>query len=126
MVIAACAYFLANNRETGLEDVKKSVLDYAGQFYDMGFEHHNLKSIYCHHAVPFAIQAFTRTDSYDSCMKYVLCQLPCDADTVCAIAGTLAGAYYGITDKQKQYILSKFQDPEVVELKTLVESLCEQ
>lgn len=123
MVIAACAYYLANNRKEDLGKVKEVVLSYARQFYDMDFEHYNLKSLYCHHAVPFAIQSFVRTNSYDECMKYILCRLPCDADTVCAIAGTLAGAYYGIMEDQKQYILSKFQDTEFAELKHLINTI---
>lgn len=124
MVIAACAYYLVNSKRENPEHVKHVVLNYAEQFYDMEYDHYNLKSLYCHHAVPFAIQAFIRTDNYDECMKYILRRLPCDADTVCAIAGTLAGAYYGITDKQKEYILSKFQDPEFAELKQLIELIC--
>lgn len=61
-------------------------------------------SLFANYAVPFVISCFMFTDSYETCMREILSHYG-DADTLCAIAGGLCVAYYGITDMSVEEIL---------------------
>lgn len=51
------------------------------------------RSVICQMAVPEAVANFLHSDSYESCIRKML-SYDCDADTVSAIAGGIAAAYY--------------------------------
>ncbi len=52
-------------------------------------------SLFANYAVPYAVFCFLESDSFDSCMETVLSRF-CDADTICAIAGSFAAGFYKI------------------------------
>lgn len=118
VVIAVCIWMLKNGYS------KKDVEKYTKRFYyhskkDIEYLAHSntyfdmetpLKSVsnaisknsmFCNHAVPFAIKCFLETDSFKECMCEVLKHFG-DTDTICAIAGGLSGAYYGEIDLSEQ------------------------
>lgn len=61
----------------------------------------------CQDTVPQAISAFIDSDNFEDCIKLAI-SLGGDSDTLAAIAGSIAEAYYGIprrlTDKCEQYL----------------------
>lgn len=75
----------------------------------LDLESNNYKNdagISCPFAVPYAIHCFLESDSLENCYFKVLEHF-CDADTVCAIAGGIAGIYYGIDSKYDDIIENK-------------------
>lgn len=54
-------------------------------------------SVICQDAVPEAISNFVHSDSYESCIRNAL-RYACDSDTVGAISGGIAAAYYKSCD----------------------------
>lgn len=66
----------------------------------MGYE------VSCQGSVPVAIRCFLDSSSFEECCKMII-SMPCDTDTVCAIAGPLCEEYYG-------YCMSKEKDEELV------------
>ena len=62
-------------------------------------------SLFANYAVPFVVSCFMFTDSYEACMREILSHYG-DTDTLCAIAGGLCAAYYGILDMSVEDILA--------------------
>ena len=48
--------------------------------------------------MPEAFECFLESDSYESCLRNVM-YIGGDTDTLCAIAGTIAEAYWGIPEE---------------------------
>lgn len=59
----------------------------------------------CQKSVPEAIIAFLDGNSYEECVKLAV-SLGGDADTQACIAGSIAEAFYGMTDSEKQLALT--------------------
>lgn len=61
----------------------------------------------CQYAVPAAAVCFFYSNSYEdvitNCLSFVG-----DTDTIAAIAGAVAGAYYGVPEKAQEYVKGKF------------------
>lgn len=55
----------------------------------------------CQNTVPQAITAFLESESFEDCIKLGI-SLGGDSDTLCAIAGSIAEAFYGIPDELKE------------------------
>ena len=51
------------------------------------------RTLYVNYAVPYAIDCFEKTNSYEECMRKILSNFG-DTDTLCAIAGGLCYAFY--------------------------------
>ena len=68
------------------------------------------ESLYSNYAVPFAIKCFYETESYEECMREILSHF-CDTDTICAIAGGLCYAYYGMMEFDMEEMMSKYNVP---------------
>lgn len=75
------------------------------------------KGLSCPFAVPYAIYCFLNSNSLESCYKNVLKNF-CDADTVCAIAGGLAGIYYDTLDDYKEFINEKLTEELISYIRT--------
>lgn len=116
-IVTAVCTWMANHGAT-----KKQILAYAEKHYPDGYrttkeyfygnarwmapgltiaELKNLEPItakpYCQVSVPEAVSILLESDSFEICIRNIL-RFWCDTDTVGAIAGTMAAAYYGNTN----------------------------
>lgn len=91
-VIAACIYLLRNGAS------KEEVRDYVSNIYDISFSLDQIRDDYkfdvsCAGSVPQAIVAFLESNSFEQTIKLAI-SIGGDSDTIAAIAGSLAEAYY--------------------------------
>ena len=94
VVTAMCIYYAKNGKD------KNFIRNYVEQYYDINFEYSKLKKEYyfnetCQETVPQAIYCFLISNSYEDCIRTCV-SIGGDTDTVCAIAGGIAEAYYKI------------------------------
>ncbi len=105
----AAAIFLAR-KKAPKEEIKKYIVDEFG--YDLSRtldvirpDYHHVED--CMHTMPEAFECFLEAKSYEDCLRNVM-YIGGDADTLCAIAGAIAEAYWGIPeriiDKGYEYI----------------------
>lgn len=63
----------------------------------------------CQGTVPQAIQAFLEAESFDDAIRNAI-SLGGDSDTLAAITGSIAEAYFGVEQKQIDFVMSKLDD----------------
>lgn len=63
----------------------------------------------CQGTVPAAVRCFYESTDWESCIRNVL-SLPCDTDTMGAIAGAIAEAWYGTTGFDDDALLRRYLD----------------
>ena len=103
----ACCIFLARNGATK-EEIKRFV---QMNYYDLSFTVAELQKtkhyfdVVCQQTVPQAIQCFLESESFEDCIRNTIC-ITGDSDTLGAIAGSIAEAYYGVSDEMKEKALS--------------------
>lgn len=73
------------------------------QFYDLNFTINELRPNYrfdatCQGSVPQAIKAFLESKNFEDAIRLAV-SIGGDSDTIAAIAGGIAGAYYGVPDQ---------------------------
>ena len=95
--IAAAIYLLRTGADKG------TVRDYLCRFYDLDFTLDEIRPAYqfevsCQKSVPQAIVAFLEADSYEDTLRNAL-SLGGDADTLAAMAGSIAEACYPIPEE---------------------------
>ncbi len=101
-VATAGATYLARN---GAD--KEEIKDFIGQYYSMDFTLEEIRSTYrfnetCQDTVPQAMQSFFEATSFEDAIRNGV-SLGGDSDTLCAICGAVAEAYYGMDyDEQKK------------------------
>lgn len=104
----AVAIFLARQGNTK-EDIKATLqrfFDYDlnrsyKDLYDAGYSF----NVLCQNTVPESMICFFDSDNYEDCIKKAMLTNK-DTDTAAAVAGAVAGAYYGIPDEFRQRVLS--------------------
>lgn len=83
---------------------------YGGMYYNLldlnNINYKTDNSISCSFSVPYAIYCFLESSSLEDCYLKILNHF-CDADTVCAIAGGMAGIYYGVDKKYDEILKNK-------------------
>lgn len=84
------------------QEIKELIQD---QFYDLNFTIDELRPNYrfdatCQGSVPQAIKAFLESNDFESAIRLAV-SIGGDSDTIAAIAGGIAGAYYGVPDNMK-------------------------
>lgn len=94
----AMAIFLARTGHSKAE-IRKVVSD---QYYNLDFNLDDIRATYrfnetCQETVPQAIQAFLEAESFEETIRNAI-SLGGDSDTLAAIAGSIAEAYYGVPD----------------------------
>lgn len=94
----AVAAFLAKEKWSKTE-IGRYVQDH---YYSMNFLIDEVRPHYqfgntCPRTVPFAIKAFLESDSFEDTIRTAI-SLGGDTDTLAAMAGSIAGLYYGIPD----------------------------
>lgn len=115
------AVFLARQKNS-IDDIKKHIVN---NYYNIDFTLDEIRNSYkfdvsCQNSVPQAMQAFFESNSFEDAIRNAI-SIGGDSDTIGAITGSIAGAYYGIpediTNKALKYlddylkeILFKFEE----------------
>ena len=94
-------------------------------YYSMDFTLDSIRPGYrfdvtCQGSVPQAIKAFTESTSFEDAIRNAI-SLGGDADTQAAIAGSIAGAYYGIPDQIRKEAM-EFLDDTMIDIVTRFEN----
>lgn len=111
----AMAIFLAR---TGHE--KEKIRKYVGEhYYTLDFTLDEIRDSYmfnetCQKTVPQAIQAFLEANSFESAIRNAV-SIGGDSDTLAAITGSIAEAYYGVPDDLVKKALT-YLDDELLEI----------
>ena len=104
-VATAGAVFLARNGATMGE-----LRDYISKYYTIDFTIDEIRPIYdyditCQGTVPQAMQAFFESTNFEDAIRNAI-SIGGDSDTLAAITGAVAEAYYGIPEDLKETALS--------------------
>lgn len=118
VAVAGCIFIL---RDKGS---KKDIIEYIKKFYSIDFTLDEIRSSYtfdvsCQGSVPQAIEAFLEGDSFEDVISKAI-SIGGDSDTIAAIAGSIAEAYYPIPTAMKKKILSKLDDTLLITLNNAV------
>lgn len=105
----AVGIFLARTGSTK-EEVKTEL----SSFYDLDFTLDEIRSTYrfdvsCQGSVPQAIVAFLEGNDFEDCIRNAI-SIGGDSDTIAAMAGSMAAAYYGITEDVRGNVTSYLDD----------------
>ena len=98
-VTAMCVYYAR------IGCTKEFIRKYAERYYDLDFNYDKLrKSNFhddesCQKTVPQAIYCFLVSNSFEDCLRTAV-SIGGDCDTICAIAGSIAEAYYCNIDRE--------------------------
>lgn len=110
--VAACVFLARTGHD------KASVKNFVGRhFYDLSFSLDSIRPTYCRgkalntcqNSVPQALLCFFESTSFEDALRNAV-SLGGDSDTLCAIAGSIAGAYYGVADEIAQQASSFLDD----------------
>ena len=110
--ISACIYLALNGYD------KREIKDYIEKyFYPLGF---TIKDVYRKYkydisatgSVPFAIVAFLDGYDFEDCVRNAIC-LGGDADTLAAMTGAIAEAYYGVPEN---IVVDRYLDQELLDI----------
>ena len=98
-IVTAGAAYLAR-AGADMDEIKKFVSSY----YDTNFTLDSIRPTYrfnetCQNTVPQAMQAFFESTSFEDAIRNGI-SLGGDSDTLCAICGAVAEAYYGMSDTE--------------------------
>lgn len=111
--VAACIYLAKNGK--GKEEIRKYVDE---NYYPMDFTIDEIRPKYrydvtCQGSVPQAIMCFLEGESFEDTVRNAI-SLGGDGDTIAAIAGSIAEAYFGIPDDLQEKILC-YMDEDIVD-----------
>src|SRR5690606_26273681 len=103
---AAVAIFMAHRGFTKSEIRNKM----NGRYYPLHFTIDEIRDTYqfnetCQETVPQAIAAFLESASFEDAIRTAI-SVGGDSDTLAAITGAIAGAYYGVPDSLRDKALS--------------------
>lgn len=104
------AIYMALNK-CSKEEIKKYIEE---NYYSMDFDYETLKKEYrfneiCQDTVPQALYCFFESENFEDAIRTGI-SIGGDSDTLCAITGAVAEAYYGIDKKMKKEALSYLDD----------------
>lgn len=108
-VATAGAAFLAKTGAT-MDEIKQ----YISKYYTIDFTIDEIRPTYdyditCQGTVPQAMQAFFESENFEDAIRNAI-SIGGDSDTLAAITGAVAEAYYGIPDDLKETALSYLDD----------------
>ena len=103
--VTAGAVFLARTGAT-----KEIIKDFICRYYKMDFTLDEIRPTYqfnetCQDTVPQAMEAFLESESFEDAIRNAI-SVGGDSDTLAAICGSVAEAYYGMTEEEKNITLS--------------------
>lgn len=81
----------------------QNIRNFVKNYYDLNFTLDEIRESYifhvsCQETVPQAIEAFLESTSFEDAIRNAI-SIGGDSDTLACIAGSIAGAYYGVSDK---------------------------
>ena len=94
---------------------KEEILTYFSRsYYPLGFTIDQIRPTYlhsesCQDTVPQALEAFAEGNDYEDVIRTAV-SLGGDSDTIAAIAGAVAEAYYGIPEALREEVLTHYLD----------------
>ena len=105
-VVTAGATYLARSG-ADIDEIK----DFVERYYKLDFTIDELRPTYqfnetCQDTVPQAMQAFFESISFEDAIRNAI-SIGGDSDTLGAITGAVAGAYYGMTDREEQSVTDR-------------------
>ncbi len=108
-VSVAGAIFLARTGRS-----KEEIKEYVKQYYNIAFTIDEIRDSYlfnesCQGTVPQALEAFFEATDFEDAIRTAV-SVGGDSDTLAAITGSVAEAYYGIDDDMKKAALSYLDD----------------
>ena len=108
-VSVAGAIYLARTGHT-MDEIK----EYVSKFYTIDFTLDEIRDDYdfyeiCQKSVPQAFEAFFESTSFEDAIRNAI-SIGGDSDTIAAIAGSIAEAYYGVNEDMKETTLSYLDD----------------
>lgn len=115
-VATAGATYLARMGAT-MDEIKAFVAKY----YKINFTIDEIRPTYqfnetCQQTVPQAMQAFFESTSFEDAIRNAI-SIGGDSDTVAAITGAVAEAYYGMTEREVQDVIERL-DPTLLNILT--------
>ena len=104
-VVAGCIYRLRQGM--GKDELHR----YVASYYDMGFTLDEIRASYyfdesCEGTVPQAVMAFLESESFEDALKLAI-SIGGDSDTLAAIAGSLAEAFWPIPPELAHFALQR-------------------
>jgi type I restriction enzyme M protein len=105
----ACAIFLARTRHSK-EEIRAFIED---NCYTLDFMLDEIRPTYrfdvtCQGSVPQAIEAFLESTSFEDAIRNAI-SIGGDSDTIAAITGSIAEAFYGIPEDIRKQAISQFR-----------------
>ena len=93
------------------DDIRNRI---TSNYYPLDFTIDGIRDTYqfnetCQDTVPQAIEAFLESDSFEDAIRTAI-SVGGDTDTLAAITGGIAEAYYGVPSEIKEKALSYFDD----------------
>ncbi len=106
---AVCVYMARNGASK--EEIRRAV---EGEYYRLDFTIDEIRPTYsfneiCQSTVPQAIEAFLEAESFEDAIRTAV-SVGGDSDTIAAITGSIAEAYFGVNEDFRQKALS-YLDP---------------
>lgn len=122
----AVATYMALNK-CNKKEIKKYIED---NYYSMNFDYEELRKNYrfneiCQDTVPQALYCFFESNNFEDAIRTGI-SIGGDSDTLCAITGAVAEAYYGVNKKMQKGALAYLDGhlrEKVVEAELLVKEL---
>ena len=123
-VAVAGAIFLARTGES-----KESIRAFLSQYYELDFTLDDIREDYafdetCQGSVPEALTAFLEGESFEDVIRTAV-SVGGDSDTIAAIAGSIAEAYYGIPNDLAETALSYLEFPLLTVVKDFTQQFVE-
>ena len=102
---------LLARKNKSIREIKKYIGD---NFYKLNFTLDEIRPAYdfdetCQGSVPEAIVAFLESNSFEDAIKNAI-SIGGDSDTIAAMTGSIAEAYYGIPEELSGFAMSKLDD----------------
>ena len=112
--VVAGAIFLAKSGSTK-EEIKK----FTALYYDISFTLDDIRPAYrhvesCQESVPQALEAFFESTDFEDAIRCAI-SIGGDSDTIAAIAGSVAEAFYGIPEEIKSRI-ANYMDESILNI----------
>lgn len=104
----ACAVYLARTGSS-MDGIREFIED---GYYKLDFTLDGIRKDYsfdvtCQGSVPQAIEAFLESESFEDAIRNAI-SIGGDSDTIAAVTGSIAEAYYGIPDEMRSGALERF------------------
>ena len=121
----AVAIYLAKTAHS-IPDIKKYICE---NYYDINFTLDEIRPWYkfdisCQGSVPQALEAFFESTSFEDAIRNAV-SIGGDSDTIAAITGSIAEAYYGIEQGFKEIALTYLDEMLIRSIKLFQEYLSE-